>query len=259
VTIIGTLPVILQNGTTADASQVMSDFNFIVNQVNANALATSFIAPGSILAIQTFNASGTYTPNGNASKALVFAIGGGGAGGGAGAPGLGSVLLGEGGHAGAMGMLWITAGLTSTTVTIGAAGVGNSGVAGNPGTATSFGTLMSCAGGAGGGIFGPSNQFIGVTASGPSVVTGTGNIILGLPGSLSQVPAICISVSVFSSSPGANSAWGTGGDSVNSQSAGQASTGFGAGGGGAASANNNSNSFAGGNGRPGYMFVLEFA
>ncbi|MDN8066208.1 tail fiber domain-containing protein [Burkholderia vietnamiensis] len=35
--IIGTLPAILQNGTTADASQVMSDLNFIVNQVNANA------------------------------------------------------------------------------------------------------------------------------------------------------------------------------------------------------------------------------
>lgn len=36
--IIGTLPVALSNGTTADASQVMADLNFIVNQVNANAL-----------------------------------------------------------------------------------------------------------------------------------------------------------------------------------------------------------------------------
>ncbi|WP_157378407.1 hypothetical protein [Burkholderia ubonensis] len=35
--IIGTLPANLQNGTVADASQVMSDLNFIVNQVNANA------------------------------------------------------------------------------------------------------------------------------------------------------------------------------------------------------------------------------
>lgn len=34
--IIGTLPVNLTNGTTADASQVMTDLNFIVNQVNAN-------------------------------------------------------------------------------------------------------------------------------------------------------------------------------------------------------------------------------
>lgn len=34
--IIGTLPSQLANGTTADATQVMADFNFIVNQVNAN-------------------------------------------------------------------------------------------------------------------------------------------------------------------------------------------------------------------------------
>ena len=35
--IIGVLPTILTNGTTADATQVMADFNFIVSQVNANA------------------------------------------------------------------------------------------------------------------------------------------------------------------------------------------------------------------------------
>ncbi len=41
--IVGALPVTLTNGTTADATQVMSDFNWIVNQVNANAapLATT--------------------------------------------------------------------------------------------------------------------------------------------------------------------------------------------------------------------------
>jgi hypothetical protein len=35
--IIGNLPANLTNGSTADATQVMSDLNFIVNQVNANA------------------------------------------------------------------------------------------------------------------------------------------------------------------------------------------------------------------------------
>ncbi|KVD26401.1 tail fiber domain-containing protein [Burkholderia ubonensis] len=39
--IIGNLPNNLANGTTADASQVMADLNFIVNQVNANALANT--------------------------------------------------------------------------------------------------------------------------------------------------------------------------------------------------------------------------
>src|ERR1700676_531708 len=34
--IIGTLPNNIQNGQTVDATPVMADFNFIVNQVNAN-------------------------------------------------------------------------------------------------------------------------------------------------------------------------------------------------------------------------------
>lgn len=38
--IIGALPVTLLNGTTADATQVMADLNWIVNQVNANAAST---------------------------------------------------------------------------------------------------------------------------------------------------------------------------------------------------------------------------
>ncbi|PRH46124.1 tail fiber domain-containing protein [Burkholderia multivorans] len=42
--IIGNLPNTLSNGTTADATQVMADFNYIVNQVNANAMPAS---PGS--------------------------------------------------------------------------------------------------------------------------------------------------------------------------------------------------------------------
>src|SRR5258705_4552212 len=41
--IVGALPSTLINGTTADATQVMADLNWIVNQVNANAapLATT--------------------------------------------------------------------------------------------------------------------------------------------------------------------------------------------------------------------------
>ena len=37
--IIGSLPITLQNNTLADATQVMSDFNYIVTQVNGNAAA----------------------------------------------------------------------------------------------------------------------------------------------------------------------------------------------------------------------------
>ncbi|KWN69146.1 tail fiber domain-containing protein [Burkholderia ubonensis] len=43
--IVGSLPVNLTNGTTADASQVMSDLNYIANQVNANAMPLSGSSP----------------------------------------------------------------------------------------------------------------------------------------------------------------------------------------------------------------------
>jgi hypothetical protein len=44
--IIGTLPNNIQNGNTVDATPVMADFNFIINQVNANANPTgTFTAP----------------------------------------------------------------------------------------------------------------------------------------------------------------------------------------------------------------------
>lgn len=42
--IISVLPVTLANGTTADATQVMSDLNHIVNQVNANAADATLVA-----------------------------------------------------------------------------------------------------------------------------------------------------------------------------------------------------------------------
>lgn len=49
--IIGSLPNTLANGTTADASQVMADLNFIVNQVNSNAQpAGSYVTAGTLSA-----------------------------------------------------------------------------------------------------------------------------------------------------------------------------------------------------------------
>ncbi|MCP3714886.1 hypothetical protein [Paraburkholderia sp. CNPSo 3281] len=56
--IIGNLPDNLQNGTTADASQVMADLNFIVNQVNANAVPLGTLAApsGTSMAFQQASA-----------------------------------------------------------------------------------------------------------------------------------------------------------------------------------------------------------
>lgn len=43
-TIIGALPNNIQNGTTSDATTLMADLNWIVNQVNANAAAVATVA-----------------------------------------------------------------------------------------------------------------------------------------------------------------------------------------------------------------------
>lgn len=48
--IIGTLPTNILNGTTEDATQVMGNFNWIVSQVNANA-----IGPGANYTITSLN------------------------------------------------------------------------------------------------------------------------------------------------------------------------------------------------------------
>jgi hypothetical protein len=52
--IIGPLPNILQDGTPADAVPVMADFNWIVAQVNLNAVGTDALLPYALLNSPTF-------------------------------------------------------------------------------------------------------------------------------------------------------------------------------------------------------------
>lgn len=51
--IIGALPITLTNGTVADATQVMTDLNFIISQINSNAAALS--GGNAFLGTQTIN------------------------------------------------------------------------------------------------------------------------------------------------------------------------------------------------------------
>lgn len=148
--IIGTLPASLQNGTTADASQVMADLNYIVNQVNANAQANGAFSPGSLVNIQVFSASGTYTPTTGANKAIIEAVGGGGAGGGA-VGQTNTFQVGSGGWSGGYLKCFISNGLqgySGTAVTIGAGGTGVAASSGNPGADTTFGSVLTARGGA---------------------------------------------------------------------------------------------------------------
>lgn len=90
--IIGALPVTLTNGTTADANQVMTNFNFIVSQINTNAASLASPAftgtitgvnltlSGAIIGNSTLTLSGginaaTLTLSGAASVGSVFTVG----------------------------------------------------------------------------------------------------------------------------------------------------------------------------------------
>ncbi|WP_321921719.1 hypothetical protein [Burkholderia sp. BCC1998] len=253
--IIGTLPANLQNGTTADASQVMTDLNFIVNQVNANAMPIGTISPGSLVGVQILTASGTYTPTPGATKAFVEAVGGGGAGGGAAATSSGQWAIGAGGSSGAYGKIFIASGLVTQTVTIGAGGVGASGSVGGNGAQTSFGALLVCPGGPGGSpggavAAGSTNVFAAQTA-GAAAPSGTGRFLFSTTGG-NGAAAFSLPSNAIGGDGGSNPI-GQGGSAFNVSAA----TGYGAGGPGA----NNSiaqPAKAGLNGTPGVVIVFEF-
>jgi hypothetical protein len=261
--IIGALPVNLQDGTTADAAQVMSDFNFIVNQVNANAVASGFISPGSLVNVQIFTASGTYTPNANATKAIVKGVGGGGAGGGTNITGPASTAAGGGGGSGAYGEIYISSGLTTETVTVGAGGTPNAGGAGGNGGTSVFGGLMVLPGGSGGGDGStvsayPAASGIGPGSSGPP--SGTGTFLLAVPGQGGKSGVPLGNGLVIPGSGGSNPI-GNGGQGTlttgTSVGLGGAQ-GYGSGGAGFTSFNNAANQ-AGYAGAPGIMLVFEYA
>lgn len=102
--------------------------------------------------VQTFTASGTYTPTTGMAYCIIEVIGGGGAGGGTPTSGAGAGTAAPGGGSGGYGMGRFTAAQigASQSVTIGAGGAGVANGAGGNGAATSVGALISANGGGGG-------------------------------------------------------------------------------------------------------------
>lgn len=268
--IIGTLPANLQNGTNADASQVMADFNFIVNQVNANGLATAALAAamlglpalGSLINIQILTAaSGTYTPSTNAQSAIVAGCGAGGAGGGTTATGSSNCSAGSGGGSGSVGAIWIPSGsLTSESYVCGAAGAGVSGANGGNGGESLFGGLLILpgafggnVGGVGGGTGNAGNISAGPTglAGAPS---GTGTFLFATEGEAGSAGLVLLNPL---GGNGGNSPFGSGGPG-STPGSGLPGQGYGSGGSGSARGASAAAS-AGLNGAPGLILVFEFA
>lgn len=216
-------------------------------------------ARGGLLNVQRFLSNGVYTPTPGTNSVIVEVQGGGGSGGGSAAPASGRGSAGSGGASGGYAKSYLTTGFSGATVTVGDGGAETAAgaVDGNPGGASSFGTLVSALGG--------NPGLAGVSVVPPSFTWGsnitglpTGANIMGVGQAGGGIGLVLSSTSVFGGAGGnapfgANSSGSRGNDG-----SGSATINSGAGGGGGSSAAG-MGAHAGGPGGRGYVTVYEYA
>lgn len=165
------VPNIFVNGTVAEAPDVNTDFQSLVDQVNnLFPLATNLGGTGSatfsaftVLAQQVITTTGTYTPTAGMKYCIVEIVGGGGG-------GVSNTGSGRGGGAGeyARGVFTAAQIGAGQTGTIGAAGAAGSSSSGGVGGTTSLGSLLTAVGGGGTGIGGTGGTGTGLHVHGGS-------------------------------------------------------------------------------------------
>ena len=224
----------------------------------------AWVTPGSgpgitSLNIQTFTASGTYTPSTNMLQCMVELVGGGGGGGSTNGGAGTNVYTGGGGGGGeyAKGIFTASQIGASQAITIGTGGLGNTGSAGNAGLTSSIGTLMTALGGSGGFAnagAGGSTSFGGSGGSG-----GTGGYFraAGQHGGPSTGDNFPGGGGVAVTGSGGSSLLGNGGASFDANVAGGNGVGYGSGGGGIVSIFNGT-AYNGGNGSSGICIITEY-
>lgn len=198
---------------------------------------------GSLINVQVFTASGTYTPTSGMANCIIQCVGGGGSGGGT------SNITGKGGGGGSGGysQSYVSAATigASQTVTIGTGGIGAANATDN-GTDTSVGSIVIAKGGTGG---------IVDSGGGAGGVAGTGNIALpgtaGAGGGLGSFPVVggAGGASYFGGGPLENNTIDSAGASA------VANTGAGGSGGNSTSSGTDR---AGGNGGSGIVIIYEY-
>ncbi|EGB9076366.1 TPA: carbohydrate kinase [Escherichia coli] len=217
---------------------------------------------GRLLNIQAFYSSGIYNPTPGTKKVIVEMVGGGGGGAGAAAADSNSIAIGGPGGAGSYAKAQFTSGFSGVNVIVGSGGMG--GTTSNPyassGGTSSFGNLVSAAGGDSGKPAGPSGSFPFSTVAATVSASPSGSgVIVGTPGE-GAASSIALSTGVSISSPGGSSRFGAGGFITAYGANGIDGAGYGAGGGPVATSTGKPNTaLAGGNGSMGIVIVWEYA
>lgn len=216
-------------------------------------------ARGRLLNVQVFGTPGTSpytpTPGTNAIDVLVQAAGG--AGGGAYLEGAGGVSLGAPGGGGAAARSYFSeSSFAGIDITVGAGGSGVNGADGNSGGTSSFGSLITCPGGAGGLVVASSTVPIGEGNTSTALPSG-GNLfnIKGSNGSWT----VAFSLDVGLPGSGGGGVFGTGPSASGQGANGGDATPPGAGGGGTMNPQSSAAALTGGAGANGLIIIMEYS
>ncbi|EHP6175722.1 phage tail protein [Escherichia coli] len=214
---------------------------------------------GRLLNVQVFYNSGIYTATTGTKKVIVEMVGGGAGSAGSRAAGSGQVAVGGAGGAGSYAKGSFTQNFNGVQVTVGAKGAGGtvSGPYASDGGTSSFGSLISAAGGAAGQPAGPTSSFPFSTVAAVVSAGANGANIIGTPGQGASA-SVVVNTSVVIESPGGSSQFGAGGFITAFNAKGVNGSGYGAGG-GPSKVNSGGAAVAGGDGSQGLVIVWEYA
>ncbi|MEG6444079.1 carbohydrate kinase [Enterobacter roggenkampii] len=214
---------------------------------------------GRLLKIQVFYNSGIYNPTPGTKKVIVEMVGGGGGSAGSRAAASGNISVGGAGGAGSYAKGQFTQNFSGVQITVGTKGAGgtSSGPYASDGGTSSFGSLISAAGGAAGQPAGPTNSFPFSTVATVVSAGANGANIIGTPGQGASA-SIAVNAAVVVESPGGSSQFGAGGFITAFNAKGVNGSGYGAGG-GPSKVNGGNAAVAGGDGSQGLVIVWEYA
>ncbi|MFP8704346.1 carbohydrate kinase, partial [Enterobacter asburiae] len=214
---------------------------------------------GRLLKIQVFYNSGIYNPTPGTKKVIVEMVGGGGGGAGSRSASSGQISVGGAGGAGSYAKGQFTQNFSGVQITVGAKGAGgtSSWPYASDGGTSSFGSLITAAGGSAGQPAGPANSFPFSTVAAVVSAGANGANIIGTPGQGAST-SIAVSAAVVTESPGGSSQFGAGGFITAFNAKGVNGSGYGSGG-GPSKVNGGNAAVAGGDGSQGLVIVWEYA